>query len=134
MLLEFDENLKTGVPQMDEEHQTLIDLLNRVGMFLKKGEKVKAVEFFKTTITSYVEIHLSNEEAFMESIGYPHLEEHKKIHEIFRKEVQRLLPAIESGDYHAFTQALALSWGWLYNHIAKTDKKYGEYAREKGLI
>lgn len=134
MILKFDDGLKTGVPHMDEEHETLITLLNRVGMLLKNGERDKAVDFFKNTLTNYVEIHLKNEEAFMESIGYPHLEEHKKIHDIFRKEVQRLLPAIEGGDYHAFTQALALSWGWLYNHIAKTDKKYGEYAREKGLI
>jgi hemerythrin len=29
---------------------------------------------------------------------------------------------------------LALAWGWLYNHIAKTDKKFGIYAKEKGLI
>jgi len=134
MLLKFDDNLKTGVPQMDEEHETLINLLNRVSMLLKSGEKAKAVDFFKNTIASYVETHLNNEEAFMESIEYPHLEEHRKIHEVFRREVHKLLPAIESGDYHAFTQALSLCWGWLYNHIAKTDKKYGEYAREKGLI
>ena len=66
MLLKFDDNLKTGVPQMDEEHETLINLLNRVSMLLKSGEKAKAVDFFKNTIASYVETHLSNEEAFME--------------------------------------------------------------------
>ena len=82
----------------------------------------------------YEETHISNEEAFIESIEYPHLEEHRKIQEVFRREVHKLLPAIESGDYHAITQALSLCRGWLYNHIAKPDKKYGEYAREKGLI
>jgi hemerythrin len=53
----------------------------------------------------------------------------KKLHEIFRKEIYQLLPAIESGDYKTFTQTLALSWGWLYNHIAKTDKKYGLFKK-----
>lgn len=70
----------------------------------------------------------------MEKINYPELEQHKKIHEIFRKIVTDLIPAIKSGDHKAYSQAIALSWGWLYNHIAKTDKKYGIYAKENGYI
>ncbi|MGC9119859.1 MAG: hemerythrin domain-containing protein, partial [Sulfurihydrogenibium sp.] len=62
------------------------------------------------------------------------LENHKKIHELFRREVQNLAPHIEQGDPKAFREALALAWGWLYNHITKTDRKYAIYARERGLI
>ncbi|ADO45853.1 hemerythrin-like metal-binding protein [Hydrogenobacter thermophilus TK-6] len=67
-------------------------------------------------------------------IGYPELESHRKVHEIFRREVKNLAPYVERGDLKAFREALSYSWGWLYNHIAKTDKKYGIYAKERGLI
>ncbi|WP_340695348.1 hemerythrin domain-containing protein [Hydrogenobacter thermophilus] len=82
----------------------------------------------------YVEYHLTREEKFMETIGYPELERHKKAHENFRKVVFDLVHHIEEGELHAFKEALAMAWGWLVGHIGKVDKKYGEYAKEKGFI
>lgn len=128
-LITMTDDLLTGVEEMDKEHLELIEMINHVASLIKEGKKEEAEEFFIYKLSAYVETHLKNEEKFMESIGYPELETHKKVHNIFREEIQRLLPAIQNGDYKAFTQALAMSWGWLYNHIAKTDKKYGLYAK-----
>ncbi len=70
----------------------------------------------------------------MEKIGYPELDNHRKVHDMFRREVYNLASYIEKGDSKAFREALSYALGWLYTHIAKTDKKYGIYAKEKGLI
>jgi len=133
-MLQFTEELLTGVPEMDLQHKTLVDLLNQVYQLLMDGDRASAQKLFKEKLLDYVETHLSEEEKFMESIGYPELEAHKRLHETFRKEIIRLAPAIEEGSKKAFEQALALSWGWLYTHITKADKKYGAFAKEKGLI
>jgi hemerythrin len=77
---------------------------------------------------------MSEEEKFMGKIGYPELDHHRKVHDMFRREIYNLAPYMEKGDPKAFREALSYVWGWLYNHIAKTDKKYGIYAKEKGLI
>jgi hemerythrin len=132
-MIEFDSNLLTHVEEMDEQHSKLVELLNNTYKLLREGKKEEAVQLFKSELIAYVEHHLSEEEKFMEEIGYPELEQHRKVHELFRKEVYNLAPHVENGDPKAFKQALSLAWGWLYNHIAKTDKKYGIYAKEKGI-
>jgi hemerythrin-like metal-binding domain len=133
-MIEFDDNLLTHVEEMDKQHMRLVALLNNVYKLLKEGKKEEAFELFKRELLSYVEYHLSEEEKFMEKIGYPELDKHRKVHDMFRREVYNLASYIEKGDSKAFREALSYALGWLYTHIAKTDKKYGIYAKEKGLI
>ena len=133
-MIEFDDSLLTHVEEMDKQHMRLVELLNSVYELLKEGKKEEALELFKREILSYTEYHLSEEEKFMEKIGYPELDDHRKVHDMFRREICNLAPYIGKGDPKAFREALAHAWGWIYTHIAKTDKKYGIYAKEKGLI
>jgi hemerythrin len=132
-MIEFDSSLFTHVEEMDEQHMRLVELLNNTYELLNEGKKEEAIRLFEDEIVAYTEHHLSEEEKFLEEIGYPELEQHKKIHEVFRREIYNLASHIENGDPKAFRQALSLAWGWLYNHIAKTDKKYGIYAKETGI-
>uniref|UniRef100_A0A7C5SVM1 Bacteriohemerythrin n=1 Tax=Thermocrinis ruber TaxID=75906 RepID=A0A7C5SVM1_9AQUI len=133
-MIEFDDNLITHVEEMDKQHMRLVALLNNTYELLKEGKKEEAFEFFKRELLSYIEYHLSEEEKFMEKIGYPELDHHRKVHDMFRRVIYDLAPQIEKGDPKAFREALSYAWSWLCNHIAKTDKKYGTYAKEKGLI
>jgi len=129
-MIEFTDELKTGVEVFDEHHRRLVELINQVYELLREGKKEEAMRVFTEELIAYTEYHLTEEEKFMQEIGYPEYEQHKKVHDIFRKEILRLKPAVESGDVEAFKQQLALAWGWLFNHIAKTDKKYGEYYKK----
>ena len=133
-MIEFDDNLLTHVEEMDKQHMRLVALLNNVYELLRERNREEALELFKRELLSYVEYHLSEEEKFMEKIGYPELDNHRKAHEIFRREIYNLASYIENGDPKAFREALSYALGWIYKHIAKTDKKYGIYAKEKGLI
>ncbi len=60
-----------------------------------------------------MDYHLTREEKFLQSIGYPEFERHKRAHENFRKVIQDLFPALQSGDVVAFREALSLAWGGL---------------------
>jgi hemerythrin len=132
-VIEFSEELLTGIPEMDEQHKKLVELLNKVVSVLREGRREEARNILIRELLDYVESHLTSEEEFLKSIGYPDYENHKKAHDVFRKEVQRLVPHVKNGDEKAFRDVLFLTWGWVYNHIAKTDKKYGLYAKEMGF-
>jgi hemerythrin len=129
-MIKFDNNLLTHVEEMDKQHMKFVELLNSTYELLREGKKEEALELFERDLLAYMEHHLSEEEKFMEKIGYPELEQHRKVHELFRREVYNLAPLIEKGGPKAFREALSFAWGWLYSHIAKTDKKYGIYAKE----
>lgn len=134
MILVFDDSLRINITDMDKQHERLVSMMNYVYELLRENMVLEAEEYFLSEILSYLEKHFRDEEMFMEKIGFPDLENHKKVHNIFREEVLKLLPAIQSGDIKQFRTALALSWGWIYNHIAKTDRKYANFAIQNGLI
>lgn len=130
-MFDFDAEFKLGIDAVDSEHIRLVHMLNEVHDLLSSGQKEQAQKFFGEALSSYVNDHFAHEEKFMEEIGFPHLEEHKKVHENFRKSFYGLKPLVESGDEAAFRQALTDAFTWLLAHIGKTDKKYAKFYREK---
>ncbi len=129
MLIEWTAELETGVEEMDRQHKKLIALMNHVYELLRGGKREDACMLFHEGLLAYVEKHLSEEEEFMKKIGYPDYEKHLRLHETFRKEVQRLHSSVRAGDPQAFARELSFVWGWIYTHIAKADRKYGEFYR-----
>ncbi len=130
-VVEWSDELSTGVVGMDEQHKVLVDMINYIYKLLEEGKRTEAMEFFSDTLVEYVNMHFSEEEKMLERVGYPDLENHKKIHEQFKKLMMDSVPKIKEGNEHEFKTALALVWGWLYSHILKVDKRYGEYISSK---
>ncbi len=126
-LFNFDAEFRLGIEAVDNEHVKLVDMLNEVHILLSEGKKDQARQFFGETLSAYVVEHFANEERFMASIGFPQLEDHRKIHENFKKSFQALRPQIEQADDAAFRQALTDAFTWLITHIGKTDRKYATY-------
>ena len=123
-MFDFDKEFKLGIDAIDNEHIKLVEMLNQVYAFLSEGQKDAARQYFTETLSSYVNEHFANEEQFMESFAYAGLDEHKKIHENFRKTFQDLVPSIASADEAAFRKALTDAFTWIITHIGKTDKRY----------
>uniref|UniRef100_A0A7V4E4E7 Bacteriohemerythrin n=1 Tax=candidate division WOR-3 bacterium TaxID=2052148 RepID=A0A7V4E4E7_UNCW3 len=134
MKIEFTDELLTYVPEMDNQHKKLVELVNKVSDLLKLGDTKTAMDILSKELKAYVDTHFDAEEKFMESIGFPKLESHRKIHEAFKKQVYEYVNSLKEGDIEAFREALSLTWSWLFNHIATVDKDYGIFAKEKGLI
>lgn len=130
-LFDFDAEFKLGLDGVDSEHVKLVDMLNQVHFLISEGKKDEARGYFNVTLSAYVDEHFANEEKFMESFEYPALEEHKKIHENFKKSFQELKPQIESFDDVAFRKALADTFAWILSHIGKTDRRYAKYYLSK---
>ncbi len=130
-LIEWSEKLAVGVGEMDSQHKKLIDMINKVHELIEQGKGEEAREFFINEITRYLEEHLKAEEEFMKSINYPEFERHKQAHDNFRKVMSEFIPKIKEGDCKEFRSAVALSWSWLYSHILKFDKRYGEFYNKR---
>ncbi|MFZ6030008.1 MAG: bacteriohemerythrin [Chloroflexota bacterium] len=129
-LFDFDAEFKLGIEVIDAEHVKLVDMLNQVHFLLSEGKKDDARRYFNETLSAYVDEHFANEEKFMESIGFPLLEEHRKIHENFKKSFQELKPQIELYDDVAFRKALSDAFGWIVAHIGRTDRRYAKFYLE----
>lgn len=131
-LFDFDKEFRLGIDAVDNEHVKLVDMLNEVHFLLSDGKRDEARKYFNITLSAYVDEHFANEERFMESFEFPMLEEHRKIHNNFRKSFEELKPQIELLDEDAFRQALSETFAWILSHIGKTDKRYVKYYFSKG--
>ena len=131
-IFNFEAEFKLGIDEVDCEHMKLVEMLNAVHALIREGKKDEARQYFSETLSLYVVEHFANEEAFMERMGYPDVEDHKKIHENFKKSFSELLPKIESFDDRAFRMALTDAFTWIISHIGKTDKKYAKYYEAQG--
>ncbi len=126
-LFDFDAEFRLGIEAVDHEHVRLIDLLNEVHALLSEGKRGEARRVFGETLADYITVHFANEEKFMESIAFPKLEDHRKIHENFKRSFQALKPQIEQADDEAFRKALSDAFSWIITHIGKTDRKYAAH-------
>ncbi len=122
---EWREEYKIGVDVIDKEHQRLFKIINKI-FTLKDEEKngewacQEGIKFFK----GHTLKHFADEEAYMASIGYEGLEQHKRIHKGFR---ENTLPALEQeleqSNYSsdAVDHFLGVCAGWLVGHTMTED-------------
>lgn len=129
-LFDFQAEFLLGIDEIDAEHRTLVDLLNETHALISEGQREAARTRFVETLSAYVNEHFANEEAFMERIGFPGIEDHRKIHENFKASFNDLKPLIETYDDEAFRKALGDAFSWIVMHIGKTDRRYARFYLE----
>lgn len=126
--IDWEKVLDIGLPALDEQHGRLIALCNGLihAMILGKGEETLTTVFNK--LKDYTVYHFTDEERYMEEIGYPHLEEHRYLHKVLTKKVNEFRDRLL---YSKVTQEEALAFlnSWIVMHINDADTRIGEYAR-----
>ena len=125
--------LAVGVDLIDEQHKKIFEMADQLfeaGRNRKAGEYIaKMFEFLE----DYTKKHFRDEEEYMLSIQYPEYSAQKKMHDAFIRELGVLRKKYdESGSNIAvIMEANQMVLNWLTNHIAKQDKKIGEYVKLK---
>jgi len=131
MSIEWTPDLSVGVKHIDDQHKIWFEKANGL---LEAGRARKAKEYIDTMLNfldEYTKQHFSDEEAYMEEIGYPELEAQKSAHANFIKELAQLKNEYNQsgGNILVILNANKMVVNWLTNHIKTMDKKIGEYVK-----
>ncbi|MCI8586262.1 MAG: response regulator [Lachnospiraceae bacterium] len=123
--LVWKDEFNIGVEAIDKEHQRLFSIINRLFTLRKEEQKSgKACEEGIRFFYEHAIRHFTDEENYMELIGYKNLKMHKRIHKDFR---DRTLPVLEGElkrtNYspEAVDHFLAVCAGWLIGHTTTED-------------
>lgn len=125
----FTEDCIIGIPQIDEEHQKLFEMINYITeLKTNTDEEVLLAKNLLNSLRKYAETHFANEEAYMEKIKDPELPHQKKQHEAFAAKVNSYdLDALTVGNAKQVIKELAAYLvRWLYNHILSSDMMIGK--------
>ncbi len=127
----WTQDLSTGVDGIDEQHKEMFEMAEQL---FGAGQNRRGKDFIADLydfLDNYTKKHFSDEEKYMQSIGYPGLEEQKQQHEEFILQLDHIKKEFdESGRSVAvIIKTNKMISNWLIEHISKLDKKIGEYAR-----
>ncbi|MDR2393404.1 MAG: bacteriohemerythrin [Treponema sp.] len=127
----WKDTYSVGIPQIDEQHQELVQLTAALYAACTHGTDAGRVYFKQAIheIVRYIHFHFSAEEKVMERIEFPELAEHKKQHEHFVKKVLEDVKKFESGKAIVPNTFARFLRDWILTHIAQEDQKYGNHIR-----
>ncbi len=131
--MKLEQNLITGVKEIDEQHNELIKRINIITKAGKNG--TSADELIPTLffIRKYVSKHFSDEEQLHISSEYPKAAEHKAMHDSFSKKINVLFDKCNDSGVNLMTilETNKTLYDWLITHILKVDMEFAQYYKNK---
>ena len=126
-LIEWSNALSVGVPEMDQQHKRLVDMLNQLydAMGQGKGDDVKNA--ILNDLIMYTKVHFASEERLMQTYGYPDFAAHKRLHDDLTAKAVQLKQKLDTGQMVASVMLSSFLKDWLKKHINQMDKKYGQF-------
>lgn len=86
----WDQYFETGLEEVDEQHQSLVNIVNRYSSLLAENHvSLDEIRLALFELSRYSEYHFKEEEKLMREVGISalHLEEHIQVHRTFMSEV-----------------------------------------------
>lgn len=125
----WSEKLVLNVTDMDAQHKDLIEKMDRFFHCLDHAQLQDTKFAFKQLADATVR-HFQEEEEFLQSIHYPNLEGHKKIHKDLVEKVLVFGEQLERGKLNKYQVADFLK-NWLSLHIMGQDQHYSRFYHDK---
>jgi hemerythrin-like metal-binding protein len=126
-LFKWDEIYRVGIASIDEQHQRLFEIANRLDDAWRKHHDHAALCVIFGELLDYTVYHFADEERHMAALGYPDLARHRGYHEKLARLVrgyQERLAAREPGIEPRILEFIRM---WLNAHVLGTDKEIAAY-------
>ncbi len=126
----FTKDCLIGVPEIDDEHKRLFELIGEVDTALKTdSDSISTAMALLNELKQYAVTHFAHEEAYMESIHDPELERQQKEHQSFVDKVNsyRFSDITDENAKELILELLEYLSKWLIGHILGSDILIGQF-------
>ena len=129
----WQESMSVGIPMIDQDHKTIMKLINFSHQQIKDDHKDKILSSALNALIDYTLYHFTREEKLMADNNYPGLEDHKLQHQVMIDEIKRLETKYNEQGHEAFEEVSQFLSDWLIKHINGTDKQYTKHLNDCGI-
>lgn len=122
-LVEWRDEFKIGIEEVDFEHQELIELINELYSEAKKEDSTMAVMDCLEEIFAKISAHFALEEKVMRDLKYDQYDDHKKDHERLLDSIRDIMDEymdVLTLDEEKFSNRLN---DWFIKHFSTKDAR-----------
>ena len=131
MLFVWDDSCKTGIAEIDQDHEGLVNLINDLYEAMQDGSGGALLLPIFSALKHYTETHFAKEERYMLECNAPDQEKHIQEHQLMAAKLADLERRHRSGEAAISLQALTLLRDWMKNHICIVDQAMASQLRDK---
>lgn len=132
-LIIWDKTYATGIASVDQEHQQLINLINRLHNAMLGGTAYAEMERYLDEMIEYTRFHFETEEELMRAEGYPELESHRKQHSAFIVRTEEFADRLKNQKVGLSIAVFSYLKDWLTSHILDVDHRMVPHMRGRGV-
>ncbi len=129
---EWKDAYSVGVPELDDQHRALIEIINSLDAIEREGGEISRV---LDTLDWYVEEHFATEEKLLKQAGYADYEGHQAEHRKFETWLKSTRFYMRNAGPQSAEAAKEVSdylKDWLAKHILVMDMDYRDLLAPKG--
>ena len=130
-LVEWRDEFKIGIEEVDFEHQELIELINELYAESKKEDSALTVIDYLEEIFAKISAHFALEEKVMRDLQYDEYEDHKEDHELLLDIIRDIMDDYMDGytddadlDEEEFADRLN---DWFVKHFSTKDARMHKF-------
>lgn len=134
-LFMWKKSYEIKVAEIDMQHRQLVGLINELSAAMMARQGHRAVHHVLGELINYTQGHFATEEALMQKMNYPGLDDHRQEHLSLAGKVLAYQEHYTRDKELGSSELLDFLCAWLKNHILVSDKAFGTYIRrvEMGL-
>jgi hemerythrin len=121
------------IKTIDEQHQELVNILNRLFVAVSKREGDKVIAGILDALMSYTETHFALEERLMRQAKYKDLEPHIAEHRKLIAQLDGLCKKHLLEEKPIYFEMLSFLKTWLKEHIQGVDTRYSAAFQQAGF-
>lgn len=125
----WDSSLSVGIMSIDEEHQLLLGLIQKLNLASRSSER-EVISGVLNELIDYTVKHFRHEEELLQKYHYPDVEKHIWEHQEL---TDKVLAMQKEKRYLVKENFSALLREWLKHHIVETDRKYADFLAAQGV-
>lgn len=131
-LIEWQPEFEIGIPAIDHEHRTLIDLINTLHDSLAADANKEDIAGFLGDVHADISAHFALEEKMMREMGYDEYDVHKAEHERLLDEIREIMEAFDADAYFDYGGSLADGLRvWFTEHFRTMDSRLHHHVRNR---
>jgi hemerythrin-like metal-binding protein/PAS domain S-box-containing protein len=130
-ILVWSEDYGIGLADVDQQHQGLVDMINRLDDAIADGAPATVIARLLADLKAYTHYHFSAEEHLMRDLDCDsaHLRLHLRQHRDFERSLEQFARAYEVNGSVVAGSLLEFLLKWLMSHIMGSDKEMGRILR-----